>query len=112
MKSFETTNPRSLTASESHCVINSESSHFSHIISFAQWNEPLEDFKKRWKQELLNFRTSHTESLQNHLIPSSPLYSLALTSLTESVGRVMGRINYIDETYAQYSSGKFGNKKA
>ena len=40
------------------------------------------------------------------------MYSLALTSLTESVSWVMGLINYIDETYAQYSSGKFGNKKA
>ena len=112
MTSFETTEPRFLTASGSHCVINSESSYFSHITSFNQWNEPLEGFKKRWKQELINFRTSHTETIQNHLSPSSPIYSLALTSLTESVSWVLGLINYIDETYATYSNGKFGNKKA
>ena len=82
MTSFETIDPRFLTASGSHSVINSESSYLSHITSFSQWNEPLEGFKKRWKQELNNFRTSHTETLQNHLIPSSPMYSLALTSLT------------------------------
>ena len=50
--------------------------------------------------------------MQNHLNASSPIYSLALTSLTESVSYIMGLINYIDKTYAQYSSGKFGNKKA
>ena len=112
MTSFETTDPRFLTASGAHCVVNSESSYFSHITSFAQWNEPLEGYKKRWKQELNNFRTSHTETLQNHLNASSPIYSLALTSVTESVSWILGLINYIDETYAQYSSGKFGNKKA
>ena len=40
------------------------------------------------------------------------MYSLAVTSLTESVSWVIGLINYIDETYAQYSTGNFGNKKA
>ena len=55
---------------------------------------------------------SHTETLRNNLSVSSPIYSLAPTSLTESMSWIMGLINYIDETYAQHSSGKFGNKKA
>ena len=40
------------------------------------------------------------------------MYQLAITSLTESVSWVLGFINYIDETYIQYASGKFGTKKS
>ena len=36
MNSVETTDPRFLTASGARCVVNSESSYFSHITSFSQ----------------------------------------------------------------------------
>ena len=62
---------------------------------------------RTYQLQVISYRNS-SKSLE----PFFPLYSLALTSLTESVSWVMGLINYIDETYAQYSSGKFGNKKA
>ena len=47
-----------------------------------------------------------------HLPPSSQLYHLALASVIESTSWVLGFINYIDETYTQYASGKFGSKKS
>lgn len=45
-----------------------------------------------------------------HLAPSSPLYNLAILLFTESVAWISGFIDYIDETYTQYSRGKFGVK--
>ena len=110
--SFENNNPRFLTSSGAHAVVDSESSYFTHIPTYVKWNDPLEGFKKRWKSELNIFRTSHLEFLQSHLNSTSPMYQLALTSLTESVSWVLGFINYIDETYIQYASGKFGTKKS
>ena len=59
-----------------------------------------------------NFRASHSDMIQTHLEPSSRLYHLALASVTELTSWVLGFINYIDETYTQYSSGKFGVKKS
>ena len=112
MTSFEVQNPRFLTSSGAHAVVDSEASYFSHIISYAKWNDPLEGYKKRWKSELNNFRASHSEMIQAHLSPSSPLYQLALASVIESTSWVLGFINYIDETYTQYASGKFGIKKS
>ena len=58
------------------------------------------------------FRTAHAETLQTHLPPTSEIYFVALASLTESVACVLGFINYIDETYSQYASGKFKVKKS
>ena len=110
--SFENHNPRFLTSTGAHAVVDAESSYFSCIPSYVKWNDPLEGFKKRWKSELNIFRTSHLEFLQSHLSPTSPLYQIAISSLTESVTWVLGFINYIDETYIQYASGKFGVKKS
>ena len=42
----------------------------------------------------------------------SPLYHLATSSLTESISWTAGLINYIDNTYDEYSAGKFGTSKA
>ena len=50
--------------------------------------------------------------IQARLSPASLLYQLALASVTESTSWVLGFINHIDETYIQYSSGKFGPKKS
>ena len=112
MTSFEVISPRFLTSTGSHTVIDAEASYFSHISTYAKWNDPLEGFKRRWKQELLNFRQAHAENIQIHLSSTSPLYMLAQTSLSESVAWVTGFINYIDETYNQYNGGKFGTKKS
>ena len=111
MTSFKVISPRFLSSTGSHIVIDSKASYFSYITTYAKWNDPLEGFKRRWKQELLNFRQAHGENIQIHLASSSPLYMLALSSLSESDAWVTGFINYIDETYNQYNGGKFGTKK-
>ena len=63
MSSFETSEPRLLTASGAHSVVNANASHFSHISSFVQWDEPLEGFKKRWKHEFIIYQSSQTETI-------------------------------------------------
>ena len=73
MTSFEVISPRFLSSTGCHSVINTEASYFTHISSFELWNNPLEGYKKRWKEELINFRSSHTETLITHLEPGSPL---------------------------------------
>ena len=86
MTSFETSEPLFLTSSGAHhSVVNSDLSYFFHISSFSQLNELLKRFNKRWKQELTIFRSSHDEIFQTHLGPVSPIYGLALSSITEYV---------------------------
>ena len=44
MTSFEVQSPRFLTSSGAHAVVDSEASYFSHIVSYAKWNDPLEGY--------------------------------------------------------------------
>ena len=101
-----------LTSSEFHAVVDSEASYFSHIVSFNKCNDPLEEFKKRCKTELNNLKSFHGEMIQAHISPSSQLYQLTLTSVTESTSWVLGFIKNIGEKYTQYASGRFGSKKS
>ena len=112
MTSFEINYPRFFTVTGNHVVIDGESSFFSHISTYAKWNDPSEGYKKRLKRELSIFRNAHTELIHAHLNPSAPLFHLAMSSLNESISWIYGFINYIDETFIQYSTGKFGVKKA
>ena len=112
MTSFEVSSPRFLTASGAHHVLGNKASYFSYIKTYDNWEEPNNGFKLRLKTELEAFRAHHTETITNSLAPSHPLHNLALASLTESVNWVYGLLNYIDQTYSQYSTGKFGPEKS
>ena len=110
--SFEIAMPRFLSNTGAHVVIDNESSYFSHIPSFAKWNDPNSGFKLRLKKELERFRRSHLSTIREKLSVRDPLYGIATSSLTESISWTTGLINYIDNTFEEYSAGKFGAKKS
>ena len=110
--SFEVSTPRFLSASGQHRIIGNESSYFSHIPTYAKWNEPSSGYKVRLKKELEIFRRAHLSSIRERLPPSTQLYHLAMSSMSESIAWILGLINYIDCTYDEYVAGKFGTAKA
>ena len=110
--SFEVPVPRYLTSSGMHVVIDNQESYFSHIKTFKQWNNPNSGYKLRLKKELERFRRSHLTTIRESVSVRNPLYQLATSTLTESISWANGLINYIDLTYEEYSSGKFGTAKS
>ena len=113
MSSFEVVMPRFLsTVSSTHAVLGSKQSFLSNIKTYADWNEPHNGFKVKWKRELEKFRASHMETIMNSLSSLVDLQYVALTSLSESVNVSYGLINFIEDTYLQYLHGKFGPDKA
>ena len=58
------------------------------------------------------FRRSHLATIRESVSVRNPLYQLATSTLTESISWANGLINYIDLTYEEYSSGKFGTAKS
>ena len=110
--SFEVSIPRFLSNSGAHTVVRNEASYFSHIPSYKDWNNPNSGFKYRLKKELEIFRRSHLSTIRERISTSNPLYNLATSSLTESIAWATGLINYIDNTYEEYSTGKFGDAKS
>ena len=110
--SFEVSSPRFLSATGSHTVIDNETSYFTHIKSYKSWNDPSSGFKYRWKKEMERFRRGHLHTIKEKLSIRNPLYNLATSSLSESIAWTTGLINYVDITFEEYSSGKFGIAKA
>ena len=110
--SFEVSVPRFLSGSGAHTVVGNDSSYFSHISNYKNWNDPSSGYKNRLKKELENFRRAHLSTIRERIATRNPLYHLATSSLTESISWVTGLINYIDNTYEEYSAGKFGTAKA
>ena len=110
--SFEVSVPRFLSSSGAHTVVSNDTSYFSHISSYKKWNDPSSGFKNRLKRELENFRRAHLSTIRERIAMKCPMYHLATSSLTESISWATGLINYIDNTYEEYSAGKFGTAKA
>ena len=110
--SFEVSSPRFFHNAGVHVVIDNEASCFSNINSFKKWNDASSGYKFRLKKELEKFRRSHMSTIREKISVRSPLYTLATSSLTESISWATGLINYIDVTYEEYSAGKFGSAKS
>ena len=49
--SFELSSPRFLSNTGVHTVIDNETSYFTHIKTYKNWNDPRAGFKQRWKKE-------------------------------------------------------------
>ena len=93
-------------------MIDNQASYFSQISSYKDWNDPKSGFKYRLKKELDKFRRAHQGAIRNRISLHNSLYNLATSSLTETIAWTNGLINYIDLTYEEYASGKFGTTKA
>ena len=62
--SFEVAFPRFLSDSGTHVVVGNDSSHYSHISSYKNWNDPSSGYKYRLKYELENFRRDHLSTIR------------------------------------------------
>ena len=58
------------------------------------------------------FKKHQLATIRSKLDPSSKLYTIASASVSDTIAWMYELINYIDVTYAEYSEGKFGTKKA
>ena len=112
ISSFEYTVPRFFCETGSHRVHTPNMSYFSEIKGHDQWSDPLDGFKQRWKQELVEFKRAHLKTIGDASFLSLSVRSMCKVSLTTTVGWSLGLIDFIDNTYETYSQGKFGTKKA
>ena len=110
--SFEVNMPRFLSKTGAHLVIDNDTSYFNHIPTYKFWHDPNSGYKQRLKKELERFRRAHMSTIRDRISVKSPLFAMAMSSLTESIAWTNGLINYIDITYDEYAAGKFGTHKS
>ena len=110
--SFEVNMPRFLSKSGAHLGIDNDTSYFTHIPTYKFWHDPNSGYKQRLKKELERFRRAHMSTIRDRIPVKSPLFAMAMSSLTEAIAWTNGLINYIEITYDEYAAGKFGTSKS
>ena len=110
--SFERNLPRFFSSSTSHRVVKDSQSYFDQISDFDLWDQSGDGYKDKLKSELLEFQVSHTEYINDELLPGSKIHTLATLSLAASVTFTNALVNFISDTYREYTMSKFSSKKA
>ena len=93
-------------------MIKDAQSYFDTISDYTTWDKPGDGFKDALKAEISDFESSHTEVINDELLASSKMHTLATLSLASSVTFSNGLINFISDTYKEYTLAKFSPSKA
>ena len=110
--SFQIMIPSFFCKQGDHQVIDTTESHFTNIKSFTDWNNLASGFKIKLKKQMERFRKHQLATIRAKLDPSSKMYAIATSSVSDTLVWTYKLMNYINVTYAEYSEGKFGAKKS
>ena len=105
--SFETSIQSFLCANETQLVIQKEHSFFTSIKSWSEWNLPHQGYQDMLLAHMEQVRSSHLAHIEDHLDPSSPLYSLAVEALQTSYTWTLGLLKFGDNIVWTYVRAKF-----
>ena len=110
--SFERNVPSFFSTSTMHKVIKDAQSYFDTITDFAGWDKPDDGFKDTLRHHISAFETSHTQVIDDEVEAGSRIHTLATLSLASSVTFANGLINFISDTYKEYTLARFSSAKA
>jgi hypothetical protein len=113
MSSYEAEVPKIFTKEQAlnYHVIQANESYFSNIKSFETWYQPSKGMKAKLEEHLQLFRDSQMERI-SQISSSSPLYQVAVMSVSDSISSITNLIRFMEITYQTYVRAKYSNKKA
>jgi hypothetical protein len=115
MTSFENKVPQYLSTGSSgshHKVVRMDESNFNCVSNRSDWDEAESGFRAKLDEELIAFKTSHQERIEEVYEAETRAYNLAVLSLTESISFIEGFMKFIDDYMKHLTQAKFGVKKA
>jgi hypothetical protein len=94
-----------------HKVVCMDESNYNCVANWSNWDEAESGFRKL-DEELIVFKSSHQESIDEAYELETRAYNLAVFSLTESISFIEGFMKFIDDYIKHLTQAKFGVKKA
>jgi hypothetical protein len=89
-----------------------DESNFNCVANWSDWDEAESGFRAKLDEELIVFKSSHQESIDEAYEPETRAYNLAVLSLTKSISFIKGFMKFIDYYMKHLTQAKFGVKKA
>jgi hypothetical protein len=112
MTSFENKVPQYLSTGSHHKVVRMDESNFNCISNWSDWDEAESGFRAKLDEELIIFKTSYQERIEEVYEADTRAYNLAVLSLTESISFIKGFMKFIGDYMKHLTQAKFGAKKA
>ena len=112
MTSFENKIPSYLSSGSHHKVVRMDESNFNCVSNWSDWDEAESGFRAKLDEELIVFKVSHQESIDEAYESGTRAYNLAVLALTESISFIEGFMKFIDDYMKHLTQAKFGVKKA
>jgi hypothetical protein len=95
-----------------HKVVRMDESNFNCVANWSDWDKAESGFRAKLDEELIVFKSSHEESIDEAYEPETRAYNLAVLSLTKSISFIEGFMKFIDDYMKHLTQAKFGVKKA
>ena len=111
VSSFEQQIPKLFTKS-AFKVIRNDGSYFDTIPNYSDWSLTDDGYRDTVLEALQQFKDDHATLIDQELDISSPLHTVAFTSLQSSISWIEEFLRYMDTTYKEYTESKFNPKKA
>jgi hypothetical protein len=112
MTSFENKVPQYLSTGSHHKVVRMDESNFDCVSNWSDWDEAESGFRAKLDEELIVFKTSHQERIEEVYEAETRAYNLAVLSLTESISFIEGFMKFISDYIKHFIQAKFGVQKA
>lgn len=107
--SFEGAMPKVFCSNPAHTVVLKEQSFFTNIKTWNEWDLPHLGHRDLLLEKLEEVRSAHLDHINDHLVPGTQLYSLAVEALQTSYSWSTGLIKFCDDIYRTYVKAKFGS---
>jgi hypothetical protein len=112
MTSFKNKVPQYLSTGSHHKVVRMDESNFNCVLNWSDWDEAESGFRAKLDEELIVFKSSHQERIDEVYKAETQAYNLAVLSLTESISFIESFMKFIDDYMKHLTQAKFGVKKA
>jgi len=111
--SYETRIPKYFMASSSgYSIVHKDSSYFSAIKSWDDWDLPNDGFRDRLDKFLADFEEGFSRDLDSAIEPNSLFHTVASKALSNSVHWVRALMKFMDDTYNEYHRAHYSGKTA
>jgi hypothetical protein len=93
-------------------MVKAHESHFDQVKMWKEFEDPNSGLRVRAMEALRQVQKAQIEAIKDAYERSSPMYTLAMMSVNDTVMFITGLFAYMEKVFREYSASMFGEEKA